>query len=60
MTEHEADEGSVEIDKLLAELENETLPEASDIPKKPTKPVDKKDEIYSVKDDEDQTEENTW
>lgn len=65
MTEQESNEGSSEIDKLLAELENETLSEDSNLNKneaiKNKQINDKVNEIiYTLKDDEEQTDDNTW
>ncbi len=52
LTEPESDDGSVEMDNLLAELEKENLPEESDIvknekPKKVEKPK-KDDDTFGV------------
>jgi len=65
LTEQESNEGSSEIDKLLAELENETLSEDSNLNKneaiKNKQINDKVNEIiYTLKDDEEQTDDNTW
>ncbi len=59
---NETDEGSREIDELLAELKDETLPEASSIPKKKEEKKEK-DEMgrdYYEYDVTDTEEDSDW
>ncbi len=67
MTEKDSDDGNVEIDKLLAELENDTVPEESDYsklnPKAENTPKKLKRELNYEDTPDDKTErneENTW
>lgn len=58
MTEIDSDDGNPEMDKLLAELENDGVSEESTIPKK-----DKKEELNyedPIDDETERTDENTW
>ncbi len=57
MTDTESNDGSAEIDKLLAELKDETLPEESDNSKKDIKEL-KWDDSIDTKTE--RNEDNTW
>ncbi len=65
MTEQDSNDGNSEIDKLLAELENDGVPEESDIivEKQIKKNIDEKKELNYEDTPDDTTErneENTW
>ncbi len=63
MTESNLDDGSEEIDKILAELENK--PPTGEVKKSDKKDDNKiikhnEDEYFMIEDDDEPNEENTW